>query len=237
MKKTQGLPRYKSILFGCVVAMTILVAITLKNWIQNLLKTDLFSSNGELLRDNSALIILMVIIEVLTYYGVLDSVQGYLPIRALTLALLIFIFLWIIAGGYMVSVTRYFIRGWYQYERSFSARERIFREYEDLHLESNLTPSMARELKKKKLALEYFLIRQEFISPTFFPIFGEDFLRDDFNFAAYLEKCMTKTLSQIFGYTHSTVISILLLGLLCLAVSAYGKNDKVSYFSPFQRRM
>ena len=41
-------------------------------------------------------------------------------------------------------------------------------------------------MRIKRNILEYFLIRQEFIAPSFQPTFTESFLREDFDFSNYL---------------------------------------------------
>ena len=54
-------------------------------------------------------------------------------------------------------------------------------------------------LKTYRNQLEYILMRQEFIAPSFLPAISEAFLRDDFNFAEYLSNCLECVLRFIFN--------------------------------------
>jgi len=58
-------------------------------------------------------------------------------------------------------------------------------------------------MRIKRNILEYFLIRQEFIAPSFQPTFTESFLREDFDFSNYLLRY------KLYFLTHIDFIRIL----------------------------
>ena len=127
----------------------------------------------------------------------------------------------------MVVITQVYIVHWRRYEHNFNNREKIFRDFEDLHLEPKRTRSQQKDLNNKKLELEYFLIRQEFISPTFLPVVGEDFVRDDFDFARYLGGCMAKASSESFRYALSTLLSVVFATGIYLILHSFFKQQRV----------
>ena len=68
------------------------------------------------------------------------------------------------------------------------------------------------ECRHKRQMIEYFLIRQEFIYPTFLPPICESFLRDDFNMSEYFTIALSKTTKKVFKMSFS---SFLLFVILC----------------------
>lgn len=147
-------------------------------------------------------------LKILDHYYQISLLDLYVHVTGLSLGLLLFAFLWAVLGVFIAIMTNVYIKDWKVHENNFPQRERIFREFEDLYLEANRTRKQQKEFNQKKKELEYFLIRQEFISPTFLPVVGEDFLRDDFDFAYYLGGCMTKASSESFRYAVSTLWAV-----------------------------
>jgi len=151
-------------------------------------------------------------IRILNYFDVFDDFSYYVNIKTLSIGYMVFAILWLILALYNVFRCHSFVKGWNNLEKQFSKREQIFRQYENLYLELNKTSQQKREMEQKREMLEYFLIRQEFISPTFLPVLGEGFLRDDFNFATYLSKALAKTSYSMFKYSFASIMTILLIG-------------------------
>ena len=166
-------------------------------------------------------------LKVLDHYYEFSILDLYVSVTGLSLGLLIFAFLWAVLGVFMAITTKFYIKNWKIYEDNFSNREKVFREFEDLYLEPNRTRKQQQEFTQKKLELEYFLMRQEFISPTFLPVVGEDFLRDDFDFAYYLGGCMTKSSAYSFKYASSTVWAVLFSTLLYMGGTYITTKDTV----------
>ena len=80
------------------------------------------------------------------------------------------------------------------------------------------------KLEKDKAQIEYVLIRQEFIAPTFLPIVAEAFLRDDFDFALYLSYALSSVLGHVFNFSKATLAAAL-VNISCWAVI----TDHLSY--------
>ena len=74
------------------------------------------------------------------------------------------------------------------------------------------------------------VLRQEFLCPTFTPIIKEVCLRDDFNFASYLSKCLYKTINNVLGFSVFSLLAFLcFIGLyigIRMAVPADTKNGQ-----------
>ena len=160
----------------------------------------------------------------MNYFKKLEFLGQIMNIKQLSVGLLIFALLWAFLGVLMTIITRFYVVGWKKYEEDFPNREKIFRDFENLHLGGTANPKKLDQMRKE---LEYFLIRQEFISPTFLPVVGEDFLRDDFDFAQYLGGCMAKTSAEAFRYEISSVFTIALCVGLYLLLSHQIPGNKV----------
>ena len=84
----------------------------------------------------------------------------------------------------------------------FLEKVEILAEYEELMKEKNLNNSVEKEeFNFRRLALEYFIMRDHFICPSFIPILGECLLRGDFNFSEYLGRSLAKSFSKIFQFS------------------------------------
>lgn len=76
-----------------------------------------------------------------------------------------------------------------------------------------MTRVKCKEYEEKKEILEYFLLREEFLFPSFLPTISESFLREDFFFAGYLSKAMAKTSEKSFKLSISSLFTILIIFL------------------------
>lgn len=72
-----------------------------------------------------------------------------------------------------------------------------------------LSRQLKKELNEKCNQVQYLLMRQSFIVPSFLPPVGESFLRDDFNFSEYLGRVLSKVFTRAFVYSISSFIFIL----------------------------
>ena len=181
-------------------------------------------------RDNILLICFVLQVKYLHYFNRLDFIKPYIHIEGVCLGLLIFALIWTVYGLFIVIITHFYINHWRKYEQNFPNRERVFREFEYLYLEPNRNKKQQKEFEEKKLELEYFLLRQEFISPSFLPVVGEDFLRDDFDFAIYLGGCMAKVSAQSFRYAFTTLLSFVLVAGFYIMLSLSWHARKVKFF-------
>ena len=155
---------------------------------------------------------IITILRILDYFDVFMNLEYYVNLRLVSVSFLVFSIFWLIMGIYSVLRCHSFVKGWNNLEKLFPKREQIFRQYENLYLEASRDRGQNQELEEKKVQLEYFLIRQEFVFPTFLPILSEAFLRDDFNFATYLAKSLAKTSDSMFKYSFVSLLTVVVVG-------------------------
>jgi hypothetical protein len=58
--------------------------------------------------------------------------------------------------------------------------------------------------------IEFAIIRQEFICPTYLPPVAETFLRKDFDFGEYLSRCIADILVKLFSFSWLSYVLILI---------------------------
>jgi hypothetical protein len=75
----------------------------------------------------------------------------------------------------------------------------------------NLTFKEKSDMEDYKQKLQYLLMRQNFISPSYLPTVSENFLRDDFNFAEYLTLCLDKSLTQLYKFSVASILVIAII--------------------------
>lgn len=159
---------------------------------------------------------LCAVIQVFSYFSFLGSLSDYMNIDGVCIDLAVFSLLWLILGIYNVFISQSFVNRWNHFERLLPDRENIKRSFERLDIEKkeeNFSRTKLKEYKEKKEILEYFLLRQEFLFPSFLPIISESFLREDFFFAGYLNRAMAKTSKKSFKLSISSLFTILIISL------------------------
>jgi len=72
-----------------------------------------------------------------------------------------------------------------------------------------ILPKDRTELQEKRKQIQYILMRQSFIAPSFLPPVAEGFLRDDFNFSEYLGRVLSKVFTKAFVFSISSFIFVL----------------------------
>ena len=94
------------------------------------------------------------------------------------------------------------------------------REFEIIHDEKiNNQPFDKNEYIFRKNNLEYFVMRDNFICPSYLPIVSESILRIDFNFCDYLGRSLAKTFRKIFEFSISSFIIALIYIIFHLVIS------------------
>lgn len=233
--KQYKLSDWASVLTIFMIGFTVIFMIFLAEVISSAINSDLKKTLDGIFRDTIVLGIVIIVVCVAHYYDVLSMVEYYINIQAASIGLLIFGILWAVLGLSLVLLAHFYIRDWRKYEKEYQKREAIFRHFEDLYYNPNRTSELESELKNRRRQLEFFLIRQEFITPSFLPILGEDFLRDDFDFASYLAKCISKVNQQAFRFDFVTFITFSLAIGACAGIYYYINHLmlKILIFSPF----
>mmetsp|Transcript_32782 Transcript_32782/g.29653 ORF Transcript_32782/g.29653 Transcript_32782/m.29653 type:complete len:293 (+) Transcript_32782:784-1662(+) len=204
-------------LFGLIFVVILLIWLT-RYLVEKKMEKNFQETLDGILKDIITLYLIVTSIRCLHWIGALDNLEYYVNIHAITLGFLLFAISWLVLGVYNVFTNHSAVKKWNRLEAEFAQRFDIYREYEKLHLEQNRSGGENKELKEYKNKLEYFLMRQEFISPSFLPVLGESFLRDDFNFSTYLAKCLAKSSTLMFKYTFTSLLITFLLSSIFYAV-------------------
>ena len=197
-----------SVLTFAVLGFFMLLLAKLANYISSILNEDLLKTLDSIFRDIIIIAIIVIVAGALNYFDAIVFFEYYANFEAVNLGLLIFGLLWILLALFLIIMAQTYIKEWKDYESEYDKRDIIFRQYEDLYYNTQRTKELNTEFKHHRRQLEFFLMRQEFITPSFLPVFGEDFLRDDFNFSAYLGKCVSKVNQQAFRFDFLTFLTI-----------------------------
>ena len=118
--------------------------------------------------------------------------------------------------------------------------DKILKEYRQLYDREKSGHALNREQRKNFQAcqtqLKYFLLRQNFILPSYLPIIRESILREDFNFAGYLTLCLEKGLEFVFKISTATIVSILVVVQYWAGIASI-KNDLLEVFFFSERKI
>ena len=103
--------------------------------------------------------------------------------------------------------------------------ETIVADYKRLNAKKINKEKMTRAekslLDKCHNQLDYITMRQEFIAPTFLPVIGEAFLRDDFDFSEYLAHGLEQTLRYVFNLSSASLITVIINVAIWASIEDY----------------
>ena len=173
------------------LAMLFLLLSTLRVWLGHHIDAYLTSSLYTLFFDIAVLTMLTVVTGVLYHMGWFD--RDKIDLKKIVYGLCIFILFWFLLGLWFVLSAQSMARTWFRAEGECMDLRRVSQNYEDAYLEYNAEegPRIGyRQFAGAQSAMQYAVMRQEFICPTYLPYTTEMFLRSDFNLADYLSKCL-----------------------------------------------
>lgn len=183
------------------------------------------------------MIMLCAIIQVLNYFSFLGSLAYYMSIDGVCIDLAVFSLLWLILGIYNVFISQSFVNRWNEFERHLPDRENIKRKFERLDTQRKNNGRLSREKLKEyyeqRDILEYFLLREEFLFPSFLPPINESFLREDFYFAGYLSRAMAKTSQKSFKLSVSSLFTILIISLAWFLFEFFSEESEFWFLLMF----
>ncbi|EAR90259.2 transmembrane protein, putative (macronuclear) [Tetrahymena thermophila SB210] len=242
-KKEQTIQIY-GFLFFLIFLIVYFLALSIKNQIKTTLKMKLFRLINNILGDISIILFISSLILIINYYDGFSFLDSYLYLDSLCMAIAIFSIIWLFIGVYNILVSQTQSKIWREYEKQIPNRKVIKNDYENLHMLINhsryypenrieqvvYTSQQYTELKVKRDILEYFLMRQEFIAPSYQPTCTENFLREDFDFSNYLIRCLGELGKQVFKINgYSMIILIFLIGLRLFLSWLDEENDYSFY--------
>lgn len=184
------------------------------------------------------LILIISILFLTSYMRIVSHPEANFMLNSTQNLLSQFSILYLIIYSCCILYSKSSILHWKNYEKLAKNRVKIYRRFEKLYIKStardnhergkqkenseNVTPKKEDEIpdeltknekseySKLKRIVKYIVLRQEFLCPTFTPIFKEKILRDDFDFSSYLSKCIYKTINSTLDISFSTLFSFIL---------------------------
>ena len=226
-----------TILFALASLCLFFVALSLQRAVEQFLSPILLERANGILKD---VIIIVIAVTVLLYIDYLEVFDSDLDVYGICLVFLFFGAMWFGVGLLVISITQRSYKKWKQHEKLHSAAStfayysesntylaRVLEDYKNLYTKRRLNDDLITlkelaVLESRQGALEYLLMRQDFISATYLPPLAESFLRDDFNFAEYLVRCLAKVLGEIFSFELTTVATVLINLLVWAVIRSWG---------------
>ena len=114
-------------------------------------------------------------------------------------------------------------------------KEKVNRKNDAIRNKEFIPISLRNEIAEKSKQIEYILMRQSFIAPSFLPSVSEAFLRDDFNFSEYLGRVLSKIFTKAFVFSISSFIFILGFIYIWTLFSIIPSKAVQVYFIPKQK--
>lgn len=137
-----------------------------------------------------------------------ENLQTSIRLNDINILLSEFLVGYIIINVLAIIYAEYYCKKWTRLEQLVPEAQKIYREFERMFIKRNqLDKTQLKEYNSTKEIIAYFILRQEFLAPTFTPIIKESCLRSDFNFANYLTKCLYRTLEKTFEFSISSLLA------------------------------
>ena len=129
-------------------------------------------------------------LKILSKLTIFENLKTSIRLDDINILLSEFLVGYIIINMLAIGFAEYYCAKWNRFEALVPEAQKIYREFERLFTKRNqLDKEQQKDFKNTKEIIAYFILRQEFLAPTFTPIMKESCLRSDFNFADYLTKC------------------------------------------------
>ena len=245
---------YLTVAFMIGIFALILLIILIRRLTEKSLNEILLSRLNSIMKDT---IIIITILTITLYLEYMDVFDWRLNVNGICLAFLAFALSWLALSTILVLIGQSYSKGWEALEASVAQKGKIINsmqianemneldlilvEYRELHKKKmnnqKLTRAEKNKAEKYRDIIEYVLIRQEFIAPTFLPVISEAFLRDDFNFALYLSHALGGVLGFVFNLSTTSLVTAVVNICIWAAITdhlSYVWNVKMKNFG-FQR--
>ena len=201
-----------AIFFCMALTALIIIVVYLRNLFDKYCNHVLMRRVSYVSRDVITILMIITLILWLRLQGVnIFNIQ----VNKVGLSCSVFALGWFAWCVYVVLFAQARSVNWENKEIQCNMRVKILREYQILYDKIHHGQSLNRDQKKAyqkyQGELKYFLLRQNFILPSYLPIIRESILREDFNFAGYLTLCLEKGLEHLFKISSATIISVFIV--------------------------
>lgn len=179
------------------LALVFLLLSTLRVWLGHHIDSYLSPTLYTLFFDISLLALLAIVTGILNHMDWFD--RDKIDLEKIMYGLGVFIVFWFLLGLWLVLSAQSMARRWFKAESECVDLRRVSQNYEDAYLEYNAEDGPRTSLRvysTAQSAMQYAVMRQEFICPTYLPYTTEMFLRNDFNLAEYLAKCLAEAVER-----------------------------------------
>jgi len=179
------------------LALIFLLLSTIRVWLGHHIDSYLSPTLYTLFFDVSLLALLAIFTGILNHMDWFD--RDKIDLEKIMYGLGVFIVFWFLLGLWLVLSAQAMARSWFKVESECVDLRRVSQNYEDAYLEYNAEDGpliSSRQFASAQSAIQYAVMRQEFICPTYLPYTTELFLRNDFNLAEYLAKCFAEVVER-----------------------------------------
>jgi hypothetical protein len=179
------------------LALIFLLLSTMRVWLGHHIDTYLTPTIYTLFFDISLLALLAIVTGIINHMDWFD--RDKISLKRIMYGLGLFIVFWFLLGLWLVLSAQSMTRRWFKAESECVDLRRVSQNYEDAYLEyyAEEGPQISyRQFASAQSAMQYAVMRQEFICPTYLPYTTEMFLRNDFNLAEYLSKCFAEVIER-----------------------------------------
>ena len=172
--------------------------------------------------------VLAVLSAILDYFEVFEG--SNLPMKMLLLGNALFILIWFFCGIWLIISAQSITRAWSDMEERCTDLESLEKEYAIVYEAYCNGELSKRTLRREHKYIEYAMMRQEFICPTFLPPMAESFLRNDFDFGEYLSRCICNQLCQFFHFSWFSYLFVM-FGVCMWRIVVY--NGEMALYMTF----
>lgn len=217
-----------SFLFVLFLTILMILCSSLRRSLLKSVKHNVSRRINEISKDLLILVLASGILKLIDYFDFIPWHLLVALINDVQLLASMFCIVYIVVNVVCIIYAQKHIARWLDYESYVPDRVEIYREFERLYID-NLDGVLDDEAKPKyekfKKVLKFISLRQEFISPTFVPLFRESVLRDDFRFGEYLGKAYYKTLRKVVSLRKFSLMAFLVMFVLYIVLRIICPED------------
>jgi hypothetical protein len=145
-----------------------------------------------LFADVTVLTVLWAVTFIFYYADVFE--EDSFDLEKILTGLGVFILAWLLLGLWLLFTAQSHARRWISLEAECSDIRKLKNAYEEAYNERKQGTDTVFEAKRE--AMQYAVMRQEFIRPTYIVPVSEAILRSDFELSEYLGRCLAKVLDE-----------------------------------------
>lgn len=148
-----------------------------------------------LFSDVTVLTVLWAVTFIIYYSDIVE--EDSFDLKKVLVGLGVFILVWLLLGLWLLFAAQSHSRKWRQIEDECSDMRKLKNSYEEAYNEHRQDQD-DKKFKAKRAAMQYAVMRQEFIRPTYQVPVSEIVLRSDFELSEYLSRCLAKIVDDTF---------------------------------------